>query len=43
MNKLTMLVAEGVIAAGTLVVPSRRFYTYLTDRIGNINEFVAAI
>jgi hypothetical protein len=38
MNKLTMLVAEGVIAAGTLVVPSRKLYVYLTDRIGNINE-----
>jgi hypothetical protein len=33
-----MLVAEGVIAAGTLVVPSRKLYVYLTDRIGNINE-----
>lgn len=38
MNKLTMLVADGVIAAGTLVVPSRRLYQYLTDRIGNYQE-----
>lgn len=38
MNKLTMLVADGVIAAGTLVVPSRKLYVYLTDRIGNIQE-----
>jgi hypothetical protein len=38
MNKLTMLVAEGVIAAGTLVVTSRKLYAYLTDRIGNITE-----
>jgi hypothetical protein len=38
MNKLTMLVAEEVIAAGTLVVPSRKLYVYLTDRIGNIQE-----
>ena len=38
MNKLTMLVSCGVISAGTLVVPSRRLYAYLTDRIGNIKE-----
>lgn len=38
MNKLTMLVADKVIAAGTLVVPSRRLYAFLTDRIGNYQE-----
>ena len=38
MNKLTMLVSDGVIAAGTLVVPSRKLYVYLTDRIGNYRE-----
>lgn len=38
MNKLTMLVANGVIAAGVLVVPSRKLYVYLTDRIGNYQE-----
>jgi hypothetical protein len=38
MNKLTMLVADGIIAAGTLVVPSRKLYIYLTDRIGNYKE-----
>ena len=38
MNKLAMLVSNGVIAAGTLVVPSRKLYVYLTDRIGNYNE-----
>ena len=38
MNKLTMLVSCGVISAGVLVVPSRKLYVYLTDRIGNINE-----
>lgn len=38
MNKLTMLVSDGVIAAGTLVVPSRNLYVYLTDRIGNYKE-----
>ena len=38
MNKLTMLVSTGLIAAGILVVPSRALYAYLTDRIGNIKE-----
>ncbi len=38
MNKLTMLLTDGVIAAGTLVVPSRALYVYLTDRIGNVRE-----
>ena len=38
MNKLTMLVADGLISAGVLVVPSRSLYIYLTDRIGNYRE-----
>lgn len=38
MNKLTMLVSTGVISAGVMVVPSRKLYVYLTDRIGNIKE-----
>ena len=38
MNKLTMLVADGIIAAGTLIIPSRKLYVYLTDRIGNYRE-----
>ena len=32
MNKMAMLLTDGIIAAGTLVVPSRRLYVYLTDR-----------
>jgi hypothetical protein len=38
MNKLTMLLSCGIISAGVLVVPSRKLYVYLTDRIGNIRE-----
>jgi len=38
MNKLTMLLSCGEISAGVLVVPSRKLYVYLTDRIGNIKE-----
>ena len=38
MNKLTLLLKTGIISAGVLVVPSRKLYMYLTDRIGNIQE-----
>ncbi|MGD0013444.1 MAG: hypothetical protein ABSD56_03315 [Bryobacteraceae bacterium] len=38
LNKMTMLLSSGLIAAGTLVVPSRELYKYLTDRVGNIQE-----
>lgn len=38
MNKLTMLVSTGLLSAGVLVVPSRKQYVYLTDRIGNVKE-----
>jgi hypothetical protein len=38
MNKMMMLLSSGVISAGVLVVPSRKLYIYLTDRIGNIRE-----
>ncbi len=38
MNKLTMLLSCGEISAGVLIVPSRKLYVYLTDRIGNIKE-----
>lgn len=38
MNKLTMLVSDGTIAAGVLIVPARKLGRYLTDRIGNYEE-----
>ena len=38
LNKLAMLLMDGIIAAGVLVVPSRRLYRFLTDQIGNIGE-----
>lgn len=38
MNKLAMGLYERQLAAATLVVPSRNFYQYLTDRIGNEPE-----
>ncbi|ENE1253169.1 hypothetical protein ABM187_003379 [Stenotrophomonas maltophilia] len=37
-NKLTIAISAGVINAGILVLPSRKLYEHLTDRIGNIGE-----
>jgi len=38
LNKMSMLLAQGLIAVGMLVVPSRKLYKYLTDRVGNFQE-----
>jgi hypothetical protein len=38
LNKMALALHKGIIAAGTLVVPSRDLCPYLTDRVGNINE-----
>jgi len=38
LNKMALFLLEGKIAAGTLIVPSRELYKYLTDRVGNIQE-----
>jgi hypothetical protein len=38
MNKLTMLVSDGIIAAGMLVVPSHKLYVHLMDRIGKYKD-----
>lgn len=38
LNKMALFLMDGLIAAGLLVVPSRRLYRFLTDRIGNIAE-----
>lgn len=40
LNKMTMLLMSGSIVAGTLVVPTRALYRFLTDRIGNIDELL---
>ena len=29
---------KGLLAGGILIVPSRKLYNYLTDRVGNISE-----
>jgi hypothetical protein len=38
MNKLALGLTQGVIAAGIMIVPSRKLYKFLTDRIGNYGE-----
>ena len=38
LNKMALFLLEGKIAAGTLIVPSRELYRYLTDRVGNMQE-----
>ena len=38
MNKMCLGLHVGALKAGILVVPSRKLYVYLTDRIGNISE-----
>lgn len=38
LNKMGLFLLEGKIAAGTLIVPTRALYNYLTDRVGNMQE-----
>ncbi len=38
MNKMALYLTTGRIVAGVLVVPTRKMYHYLTDRVGNWDE-----
>jgi len=38
MNKIVLGMLTGVLVGGVLIFPSRNFYRYLTDRIGNYQE-----
>lgn len=38
MNKLALGLTQGVLAAAVMILPSRKLYTYMTDRIGNFEE-----
>lgn len=38
LNKMALGLGHGKLAGGILVVPSRKLYVYLTDRIGNFEE-----
>jgi hypothetical protein len=38
MNKMAQGMLEGALIGGTLILPSRAMYNYLTDRVGNFQE-----
>jgi hypothetical protein len=38
MNKLSIALSNGIVEVGVLIVPSRKLYEHLTDRISNISE-----
>jgi len=38
LNKMSLGLLKGIISAGILIVPSRKMYQYLTDRVGNYSE-----
>lgn len=38
LNKMALGLLKSKLAAGVLIVPSRKLYKYLTDRVGNIDE-----
>jgi len=38
MNKLALGMLDGKVAAGVLILPTRKLYQYLTDRVGNFEE-----
>lgn len=38
LNKMVLGLMKGIIQAGVLVVPSRKMYKFLTDRVGNFAE-----
>lgn len=37
-NKMALGLLQGTLVGGALILPSRSFYRYLTDRIGNYEE-----
>jgi hypothetical protein len=38
LNKMAVGLLDGILVGGVLVLPSRRMYQYLTDRVGNFQE-----
>jgi len=38
LNKMALGIKQGILKGGVLVVPTRRLYVYLTDRVGNFEE-----
>ncbi len=40
LNKMSLGLLHGTLIGGTLIVPTRKLYRFLTDRIGNWDELV---
>ena len=40
LNKMAIGIGDGILLGGTLVLPNRNLYNYLTDRIGNYEELL---
>lgn len=38
LNKMALGIRRGILKGGILVLPTRRLYDYLTDRVGNFEE-----
>jgi hypothetical protein len=38
LNKIVTGIISGKLVGGSLIIPTRKFYNYLTDRIGNYSE-----
>lgn len=38
LNKMAVGILKGILVGGVLVLPTRKMYKYLTDRIGNFSE-----
>ena len=38
LNKMALGLLQNALVAGVLIVPTRNFYRYLTDRVGNFKE-----
>ena len=38
LNKMALGIMDDILCGGILVLPSRRFYKFLTDRVGNFQE-----
>jgi hypothetical protein len=38
LNKMALGIIDDILCGGILVLPSRRFYKFLTDRVGNFQE-----
>ena len=38
LNKIFLGILNGILSGGTLILPCRKSYSFLTDRIGNYQE-----